>query len=224
MIIAVSGGKGGVGKSTLSLNLGYELDAVVVDADLLAADLPVRTTGGPTLHEVLAGRVDPLDAVETVGAVRILSCGQTLEGARASILTDVPRVVERLRRRYGRVVIDCPAGLARDVGVCLHSADLAVLVTMPDRVALSDAARTQSLAADVGTPVASIVLNQCRDPVSDSLCDRVEATMGAPVVAIDRRAELASAQAAGRPLREQVPSSPVLDALESLTRLLERCE
>ncbi len=140
MIVAVSGGKGGVGKSTVSLNLGRELGAIVVDADLATADLPRGS--GPDLHDVLAGRADPLEAVEPIGSVRFLPCGRTLAGARASNLARLPRVVDRLERECGRVVVDCPAGLARDVGVQLECAHVSVLVTAPTESALVDAVRT----------------------------------------------------------------------------------
>ncbi|MCU4751637.1 P-loop NTPase [Halobacteria archaeon AArc-curdl1] len=224
MIIAVSGGKGGVGKSTLSLNLGYELDAVIVDADLATADLPAGAGRGPNLHDVLAGRAEPMAAVETVGPIRLLPCGRTLEGARASKLVELTRVVERLERQCGRVVIDCPAGLAQDVGVELYSADVAVLVTMPNRVALHDAYRTRRLALDVETPIGSVVLNQCRSTDAEDLVGQVEAKMGAPVTVIERRADIAAAQAAGRPLRTESPTSPMLEGFDSITWAIERCE
>ncbi|MFW5973812.1 MAG: P-loop NTPase, partial [Natrialbaceae archaeon] len=73
MILAVTAGKGGVGKSTVAYNLGAELDAVVVDADLGMADLP--GSRGPDLHDVLAGRASPLEAVREAGPVPILPCG-----------------------------------------------------------------------------------------------------------------------------------------------------
>lgn len=224
MIVAVSGGKGGVGKSTLSLNLGYELDAVVVDADLATADLPTGTGRGPNLHDVLAGRATPMDAVETVGPVRILPCGRTLEGARASNLATLGRVVSQLEQQCGRVVVDCPAGLARDVGVQLYSADVAVLVTMATKAALQDAYRTRKLALAVETPVAAVVLNQSRSTTDERLLPAIEDKLGVPTTRIPKRTDVATATAAGQPVREQYPESPVLEALESLTWTIERCE
>jgi len=106
MIVAVSGGKGGVGKSTIALNLGRELDAVVVDGDLTTADLP--RGHGPNLHDVLAGRADPLEAIDRRDAVRVLPCGRTLAGARAADLTAFARVIDRIERAFGRVLVDCP--------------------------------------------------------------------------------------------------------------------
>ena len=158
MIVAVTGGKGGVGKSTVAHNLGYELDAVVIDGDLAKADLP--SGRGPDLHDVLAGRADPMDAVQRLGAVRMLPCGDTLEGAFAADMARFPEAVERVARECGTVVIDCPAGLARDVGVQLDCADVAVLVTTPDRTALLNAYRTKEVALEFDTPVASAVLNR----------------------------------------------------------------
>ena len=225
MIVAVAGGKGGVGKSTVSLNLGRELDAVVVDADLSTADLP--RGHGADLHDVLAGRAAPLDAVESVGQVRILPCGRTLAGARASALTEFPHVVDRLEREFGRVVIDCPAGLARDVGRQLESAHAAVLVTTPTESALVDALRTRAVALELETPVAAVVLNRTTAEEADGreqLVDRVERELGAPTTIIAERPAVDSAMEGWRPVRDVYPDCTVSDAFESVARSVERCE
>ncbi|MFA9428292.1 MinD/ParA family protein [Natronorubrum sp. A-ect3] len=225
MIVAVAGGKGGVGKSTVSLNLGRELDAVVVDADLSTADLP--RGHGADLHDVLAGRSAPLDAVESFGQVRILPCGRTLAGARASALTELPRVVDRLEREFGRVVIDCPAGLARDVGRQLESAHAAVLVTTPTESALVDALRTRAVALELETPIAAVVLNRATADEADGheqLAARVERKLGAPTTTVAERPAVDNAMEEGRPVRDVSPDCDVSDAFESVARSVERCE
>lgn len=222
MILAVSGGKGGVGKSTISLNLGRELDAVVVDADLATPDLP--SGSGVDLHDVLAGRATPAEAVERIGSVRVLPCGRTLAGARASDLEALKRTVDELSRQYGRVVIDCPAGLARDVGIQLYSADIAVLVTIPEKAALLDAYRTRHLAQRVETPVASVVLNQGVLPRHESLAEDVEQTFGTPTTVLEKRADVADAKAAGKPIHDVDPESPAVAVLSELSRTIERSD
>ena len=222
MIVAVSGGKGGVGKSTVSLNLGRELEAVVVDADLATADLPRGR--GPDLHDVLAGRAAPLEAVESFGPVRFLPCGRTLAGARASNLEEFPRVIERLERECGRVVVDCPAGLARDIGVQLDAADAAVLVTVPTESALVDALRTRRIARKLDTPIAAIVLNQVSPGEDDALPDRVERELGAPTTVVEELAAVDEAMEQWRPVRDVDADCAAIDAFESVASSVERCE
>jgi len=158
MRVAVIGGKGGVGKSTVAYNLGARLDAVVVDADLGMADLPEAR--GPDLHDVLAGRATPEEAVREGGPVALLPCGRSLVGARAGDPTALVETVRTVADEYGRVVVDCPAGLNSDVGLSLLAAEACVVVTTPDRVALADALRERALARTLDAGLARVALNR----------------------------------------------------------------
>ncbi|MDQ2050907.1 P-loop NTPase [Natronolimnohabitans sp. A-GB9] len=216
MIVAVTGGKGGVGKSTTALNLGAELEAVVVDGDLTAADLPPGR--GPDLHDVLAGRAEPTAAVERIGTVRYLPCGRTLAGARASALSELSRVVDRLEREYDRIVIDCPAGLAGDVGAVLETARQAVLVTTPDEAALVDAVRTSRVAADLETPIASVVLNRADHADHEELASRIERRFGTSATVVGECSAVDEAQSRWRSVGEIAPDSPAVESFAAVAR------
>ncbi len=210
MIVAVTAGKGGVGKSTVTLNLAAELDAVAVDADLSMADLP--TGRGPDLHDVLAGRADTLEAVHDGGPVSVLPCGRSLAGARATDPTALADALSRVAARYGGVVVDCPAGLRSDAGLPLLAADACVLVTHPTEAALADAMRVRELARTVETPLIRVVLNRTTMTDTDAIAD----ALGAPVLALPESAPLARAQRTGHPVRTVCPDCPAAAQFETL--------
>lgn len=193
MIVTVCGGKGGVGKSTVALNLAAALDGVLVDADIGMADLP--TDGGPTLHDVLAGRVAPLEAVRSDWAVGVLPAGRSLAGARSVEPSDLVPVLETLAATYQFVIVDAPAGFEADAALSIVAADGCVLVTTPDPATLADAVRTRSLAQELGTDLAAVVLNhaaQTRDSVTN--------TLGGPQFAIPNSSDVHNAQQSGLPV------------------------
>jgi septum site-determining protein MinD len=210
MILAVTAGKGGVGKSTVALNVAAELDAVVVDADLAMADLPPAR--GPDLHDVLAGRANPVEAVRDGGAVAVLPCGRSLAGARAVDPAALTGAIERVAREYGRVVVDAPAGLHGDAGLPLLAAEACLLVTRPTEAALLDAVRARELARAVETPLAQVVLNRADDVDTET----VAARLGGPVTRVPESRQVERAQRAGLPVAAVAPEDHAARRFEQL--------
>jgi septum site-determining protein MinD len=216
MILAVAGGKGGVGKSTVAYNLAAALSAVVVDGDLGMATLPAGR--GPTLHDVLAGRAAAREAVQT-GPVDVLPCGRSLAGARAADLGRYREALTAVECERGTVVVDCPAGMRADVGVPLALADAAVLVAAPEPFALADALRTRELARELGAGVVAVVLNRVVSEGEDVPTATVRSALESPVELVPADPRL------GRSISDEEPvvdAAPETEAGRAFGRLAER--
>ena len=216
MILAVAGGKGGVGKTTVAYNVAAALDAVVVDADLGMADLPGGR--GPDLHDVLAGRADPIEILRS-GSVDIAPCGRTLAGARACDLTRLESAICRIERERGIVVLDCPAGRRADAGVPLAVADASILVASPRAFALADAVRTRELARELDAGLVGCVVNRVVEPPpTDAIAD----ALGAPVAVVPADPRVGRSVEAERPVIDAAPDSDAAGAIRDMSRRVPR--
>ena len=220
MIVAVTGGKGGVGKSTVSVELGAALDATVVDADLGMADLP--TGPGPDLHDVLAGRADPVEAVrEGCGPVRLLPCGRSLAGARAADVTALDATLREVENEYGDLVVDCPAGLKADAGVPLAVADACVVVASPRRYALADAVRSRELARELDAGLVAAVINRVVDGAPEPT---FEEALGAPAVTVPADPRVGRTLESFRPVVRAAPSTRAGESLRAVADAIRRAK
>ena len=148
--VAVVSGKGGVGKSNVSLNLAVLLSAAgnrvaLVDADLGLANLDVllNVEARANLSHVISGARKLTDVVMDLpcgvqflpGASGIAQMANLSDFQRGQLLSDL----SGLEADNDIILIDCGAGIARDTMQLAGSADTVLVVTMPEPPAITDA-------------------------------------------------------------------------------------
>ena len=168
-IIAVGSGKGGVGKSTVSVNLALALAATGARVGLCDCDLY-----GPSMGQMLGTTERPyatdnneIIPVEAHG-IKMVSMSLLLDDAAAVIVRGpmATRYTQQFLRgtAWGELdylILDLPPGTG-DIQLTIVqtvSLDGAVIVTTPQEVALIDARKAVSMFAKVNVPILGIVEN-----------------------------------------------------------------
>src|SRR5258707_2687504 len=168
-IVAVSSGKGGVGKSTVAVNLAVSLalDGArvgLMDADVYGPNGPIMMGGSQAKPEIEVNKLIPVEAygvklismaVLQPGDKPLIVRGPILHGLVKQFLSDV---------KWGELdylIVDMPPGTG-DVQLSLAQlvpVQGAVLVTTPQEVALIDVRRALRMFETVAVPVLGIVEN-----------------------------------------------------------------
>ncbi len=167
-IIAVSSGKGGVGKSTVTSNLavalaqkGYRVG--LMDGDVYGPNIP-RMFGIFEKPPVVQGRIQPLSA----WGVKLMSLGFLVDRDAAAIWRGpiIMKIVQQFLRdvEWGELdyfLVDLPPGTGDAQLSLVQSCQVAtsIIVTTPQEVAVGDALRGAKMFEKVGVPVAGIVEN-----------------------------------------------------------------
>lgn len=152
-IMAVTSGKGGVGKTFISANLAAALAArgervLVLDADLGLANLDVVLNLFPkvTLHDVFTGKAELEKAIlPAPGGFSVLLAGSGLvEYSRLTpeVREKLLEVIEKVAPRFDRILLDTGAGISDVVLYAVSLADDVLVVATPEPTSLTDAYAT----------------------------------------------------------------------------------
>jgi ATP-binding protein involved in chromosome partitioning len=235
-IIAVSSGKGGVGKSTVATNLAVALGRAgyrvgLMDADIYGPNVP-RMLGVQAQPAVVDQRIIPLEA----HGVKVISLGFLIPRDQPAIWRGpiVMKVVTQFLQdvAWGTLdylVVDMPPGTG-DAQLSLVQATQvhgALIVTTPQEVSVGDALRGVKMFETVKVPVLGIVENMswyecphCGKPspiFGSGGGDRLAREVGLPLLAqIPLDPRVGTGGDSGQPTVVATPESPAARALTAL--------
>lgn len=172
-VIVVTSGKGGVGKTTTTANIGTGLalqnkSVVLIDADIGLRNLDVvmglENRIVYDLVDVVEERCRTKQALikdKRYNGLYIIPAAQTRD-KNAVTPEQMKKLTEELKQEFDYVIIDCPAGIEQGFKNAIAGADKAVVVTTPEVSAVRDADRIIGLveANDVKDP--KLIINRIR--------------------------------------------------------------
>jgi ATP-binding protein involved in chromosome partitioning len=238
-VIAISSGKGGVGKSTVAANLAIALAqqgrrVALMDADIYGPNIP-RMFGSFEKPVVIGGRIQPLAA----HGVKLMSIGFLVDRDAPAIWRGpiIMKVIQQFLRdvEWGDLdyfLVDMPPGTGDAQLSLVQSVAVsgAVIVTTPQEMAVGDALKGARMFERVSVPVLGIVENMgaFTDPASGARIaffgegggQRLADEVGVPLLgSVPLQPGLAAKADTGIPIVVAEPDSP---AARALTEMAER--
>jgi flagellar biosynthesis protein FlhG len=236
--IAVSGGKGGVGKSTVALNLAIaysQLGArtLMVDTDLGMADLNLLLGVAPdkSLLDALSGT--PIDevliAAHGISLLPALNGSYLLSTIGPTAQRRVIDLVGSLAERFDCLVVDVAAGIGQAQTTFASATADAIVVVNPEPLSMADAyACLKTLATQQDVRHAYVLPNRV---TSKAQANELTARLGAlvarfldleitPLPPVPADLQVAESAQYGVPLMIHAPDSPAARAIRQLPRVL----
>ena len=226
--VAIASGKGGVGRTSLTFNLGVAMSLfgekiVMLDLDLVMANLDVITgllNPDVTLHDVLVRDKSIEDCVyEIENDIRVIPTGihfETLKHINPNYISWNKIINEGAN--YGDVfLMDIPAGINTNIFEDLPEDTEILIITNSTMTSVADALKMRILFNELDINILGFVLNMWYDDKFLLSPNEIESILEIPIISIipyDR--EMERSLAMGRSLVEVNPSSPTSNAIMQL--------
>ncbi|MDY0396869.1 septum site-determining protein MinD [Virgibacillus halophilus] len=172
--IVITSGKGGVGKTTTTANIGTALALMEKKVCLIDTDIGLRNL------DVIMGlenRIiyDIVDVIEERCKLKqalikdkrfddlsLLPAAQTSDKT-AVTPEGMKKIIQELKQEYDYIIIDCPAGIEQGFQNAIAGADRAIVVTTPEKSSVRDADRIVGLIEKEDMQAPSLVINRIRN-------------------------------------------------------------
>lgn len=237
-VIAITGAAGGVGCSTLAVNLGVALarrpscSTALVDFDLLlgVADASLDIIPEHTILDVVQ-QVDRLDLTllrrclsTHASGLQVLACPSRMEDASRIEPDALQRLISLVRQAFSMVVIDTSKGFSATDFVALEAADTILLVVQLDLNCLRNSARLLQLFRQCGDLIdkVRVVANRSGSAAIEIGPKKAEQTLGIPISWQVPNASnvICAARSKGVPLETEAPGCRAHRAIQDIALAL----
>jgi septum site-determining protein MinD len=185
-------GKGGVGKTTTSINLAsalknYGRNVVLVDGNIKSPNVALHLGASKvenTIHDVLLGSKKIRDsAYMHISGLRVIPGSLSTEKQDAVSSENLKNSIIELIGA-GEVVIIDTGNDSSDLKHVLRAADELLVVTTPDLPAVTEAMKTIKKAKAIGLTVIGAVINRAKNLNSEMTMLNVQSMLNTPVLAV----------------------------------------
>ncbi len=172
-VIVVTSGKGGVGKTTTSANVGTGLATLGKKVCLIDTDIGLRNLDVVmglenrivyNLVDVVEGNCRVKQALirdKRHPGLYLMPSAQTRDKSAVSP-GQMIKVIEHLKEQFDYIILDCPAGIEQGFQNAIAGADRALVVTTPEVSAIRDADRIIGLLEANGFSKMDLIINRLR--------------------------------------------------------------
>jgi len=192
-VYAIISGKGGVGKTTTTINLGTSLnqlgeDVIIIDGNLTTPNIGIHL-GSPivpvTLNHVLNGQAKLEDAIyEHESGTKIIPASLSLKESEEVDYDGISEVIKKLKKMTDHVLIDSAAGLGEEARAVIRASDEIIIVTNPEMAAVTDALKTIKLAEEMNKPVIGVIITRCAGARTEMSISNIHEMLETPVLGI----------------------------------------
>jgi cell division ATPase MinD len=192
-IIGIVSGKGGVGKTTIGLNLGaalsqhFKKSVTIIDCNVTTSHLglylgmyycPI------TLNKVLRGEYTAEEAIQSHhSGLKIIPASLSLSDLDGIDMTEIRNSIKSLFDKNDIILLDGGPGLGREAVATLKASDEILYVTNPYIPFAMDIVRNQEVVNDLGVKPLGIVLNMIHGKKYEMNAKEIEELTRLPVIA-----------------------------------------
>ncbi|GIO27678.1 septum site-determining protein MinD [Ornithinibacillus bavariensis] len=171
--IVITSGKGGVGKTTTTANIGTSLALMDKKVCLIDTDIGLRNLDVVMglenrivydIVDVVQGRCKLKQALIKDKRFEYLSLLPAAQTSDKSAVTPegMREIIKELKTEYDYIIIDCPAGIEQGFQNAVAGADKAIVVTTPEKSSVRDADRIIGLLEKEDMDAPTLIINRIR--------------------------------------------------------------
>jgi septum site-determining protein MinD len=222
--LAIASGKGGVGKTTVAINLGMALsnlkkDIIILDSNLETPDIGINLGlqyAPNTIHDVLSGKKSILESIYLHDSgLKVIPGSIKYDAGRNA--TDFSKAIKKLHGATEVVVMEV-SGLNKKV---LGSANEVLIVVNPELASVTNALRTIKVAEEKDATVLGVVINRVKGDPTEMSVENIQTMLGVPIIGIIPEDDNVKKAQFGRyPVCYAYPKSSASDAFNKIAASL----
>jgi len=206
-VLAICSGKGGVGKTTVSVNLAVALSrfgrVLVIDSDIALPNMHTFFGLDDPFISLLDALKDPSYLDEAIHEIKIkvrdedviykhilnvLPASTSVKALEEIDIENFKEILEKVKNNYDFIIVDVAAGLSKYAMIPMLNSDVVYLVVNPEKASILDAQKVKKVAEVSKIKVNGIILNRYKG--EKDMAEYAENAIGEEIIGIIRESKL----------------------------------